>query len=240
MQPIQPSASRFDDSLKQLALTVGRKFFANRLWFGLIIAFLAAFFIRAHPQWTDWPTWKVLSAILVLLGLGIRALADGFAGRHTRTEKIEAPRLATGGPYAFVRNPIYIGSMVLGLGIVGLLASWIALVPYLVVFAIFYFAVIPAEEQFLRKTFGRQYDEYCQNVPRLRSRLTPWPGAEKRAFDLKPALGEWRVALAIIAILIFFTLTSKLLQYCDKGNVDTSPISSKKALLLWLSLPAIA
>jgi protein-S-isoprenylcysteine O-methyltransferase Ste14 len=194
--------------LKQLALTVGRKFFANRLWFGLIIAFLAAFLIRAHPQWNDWPTWKVLSAILVLLGLGIRALADGFAGRHTRTEKIEAPRLATGGPYAFVRNPIYIGSMVLGLGIVGLLASWMALIPYLAVFAIFYFAVIPAEEQFLRKTFGHQYDEYCQNVPRLRPRLTPWPGAEKRAFDLKPALGEWRVALAIIAILIFFTLTS--------------------------------
>lgn len=207
MQETEP-ASKTDHSSKNLALTVGRKFFANRLLFGLIIAFLAAFFIRIHRPWSDWPIWRVLSAVLVLLGLGIRALADGFAGRHTRTEEIEAPRLSTGGPYSFVRNPIYVGSMVLGLGMVGLLASWIALIPYLAVFAVFYFAVIPAEEQFLRKTFGRQYEEYCQNVPRMRPRLTPWPGAEKTAFDLKPALGEWRVALAIVAILVFFTLTS--------------------------------
>ncbi|MBV9877745.1 MAG: isoprenylcysteine carboxylmethyltransferase family protein [Verrucomicrobia bacterium] len=207
MQETEP-ASKTDHSSKNLALTLGRKFFANRLLFGLIIAFLAAFFIRIHRPWSDWPMWRVLSAVLVLLGLGIRALADGFAGRHTRTEEIEAPRLSTGGPYSFVRNPIYVGSMVLGLGMVGLLASWIALIPYLAVFAVFYFAVIPAEEQFLRKTFGRQYEEYCQNVPRMRPRLTPWSGAEKTAFDWKPALGEWRVALAIMAILVFFTLTS--------------------------------
>jgi protein-S-isoprenylcysteine O-methyltransferase Ste14 len=208
MQEIEPPTSKPDHSWKRLALTIGRNFFANRLLFGLIIAFLAAFFIRIHRPWNDWPTWRVLSAVLVLLGLGIRALADGFAGRHTRTEQIEAPRLSTGGAYSFVRNPIYVGSMVIGLGMVGLLANWIALIPYVAVFAIFYFAVIPAEEQFLRKTFGRQYEEYCENVPRLRPRLTPWPGAEKRAFDWKPALGEWRVALAIVAILVFFTLTS--------------------------------
>lgn len=208
MQETEQPASKTDPSSNNLALTLGRKFFANRLLFGLIIAFLAAFFIRMHRPWSDWPIWRVLSAVLVLLGLGIRALADGFAGRHTRTEEIEAPRLSTGGPYSFVRNPIYVGSMVLGLGMVGLLASWIALIPYLAVFAVFYFAVIPAEEQFLRKTFGRQYEEYCQNVPRIRPRLTPWPGAEKTAFDWKPALGEWRVALAIAAILVFFTLTS--------------------------------
>jgi protein-S-isoprenylcysteine O-methyltransferase Ste14 len=207
MQETEP-ASKTDNSSKNLALTLGRKFFANRLLFGLIIAFLAAFFIRIHRPWSDWPIWRVLSAVLVLLGLSIRVLADGFAGRHTRTEEIEAPRLSTGGPYSFVRNPIYVGSMVLGLGMVGLLASWIALIPYLAVFAVFYFAVIPAEEQFLRKTFGRQYEEYCQNVPRMRPRLTPWPGAEKTAFDWKPALGEWRVALAVVAILVFFTLTS--------------------------------
>jgi len=207
MQETEP-ASKTDHSSKNLALTLGRKFFANRLLFGLIIAFLAAFFIRIHLPWSDWPIWRVLSAVLVLLGLGIRALADGFAGRHTRTEEIEAPRLSTAGPYSFVRNPIYVGSMVLGFGMVGLLASWIALIPYLAVFAVFYFAVIPAEEQFLRKTFGRQYEEYCQNVPRMRPRLTPWPGAEKTAFDWKPALGEWRVALAVVAILVFFTLTS--------------------------------
>jgi protein-S-isoprenylcysteine O-methyltransferase Ste14 len=209
---IRGSTVNSDPYWKHLAITFGRRFFANRLFLGLIIAFLAAFVIRIDPSWSHWPLWKIGAAALVLLGIGIRALADGFAGRHTRTEQIEAPRLSTGGPYSFVRNPIYLGSMVLGLGMVGLLESWIALILYLAVFAIFYFSVIPAEEQFLRKTFGRQYEEYCQNVPRIRPRLTSWPGAEKSAFDLKPALGEWRIALAIIAILLFFTLTS-LVRY---------------------------
>jgi protein-S-isoprenylcysteine O-methyltransferase Ste14 len=206
MQETEQQAT--DHSWKRIAVKLGQRFFANRLLFGLVIAFLAALFIKIHRPWNDWPMWRILSAILVLLGLGIRAWADGFAGRHTRTEQIEAPRLSTGGPYSLVRNPIYIGSMVIGLGMVGLLASWVALIPYLAVFAIFYFAVIPAEEQFLRRTFGRQYEEYCQHVPRLRPRPTPWPDAEKKVFDWKPALGEWRVALAIVAILVFFTLTS--------------------------------
>ena len=193
-------------SWKRFAIMVGRKFSPIACcWTDYRVS--GSFLIRARPQWNDWPAWKVLSAILVLLGLGIRSLADGFAGRHTRTEQIEAPRLSTGGLYSFVRNPIYLWSMLIGLGMVGLLSSWIALIPYFAVFAVFYFAVIPAEEQFLRRTFGHQYEEYCQNVPRLLPRLTPWSDG-KLAFDWKPTLGEWRVALAIVAILLVFTLTS--------------------------------
>jgi protein-S-isoprenylcysteine O-methyltransferase Ste14 len=208
MHEIAPTTSKPDHWFTEVTTAVGRTFFARRLLFGLIIAMVAAFFIRCHLRWDQWPVWRMLSAILVLAGLFIRALADGFAGRHTRTEQIEAPRLATGGPYAFVRNPIYMGSMVLGLGMVGLLGSWIALIPYTAVFAIFYFSVIPAEEQFLKKTFGSPYEEYCRSVRRLVPKLSPWPNAEKRAFDWTPALGEWRVALAVIGILLFFTITS--------------------------------
>lgn len=208
MHEITPTFPKPDDWFTRVTTTVGRAFFARRLLFGLIIAMVAAFFIRCHLPWDQWPVWRVLSAILVLIGLFIRALAGGFAGRHTRTEQIEAPRLATGGPYAFVRNPIYIGSMVLGLGMVGLLANWIALIPYAAVFAVFYFSVIPAEEQFLRRTFGSPYEEYYRNVPRWVPMLSPWPDAEKTKFDWRPALGEWRVALAVIGILLFFTITS--------------------------------
>jgi hypothetical protein len=86
MQETEP-ASKTDHSSKNLALTLGRKFFANRLLFGLIIAFLAAFFIRIHLPWSDWPIWRVLSAVLVLLGLGIRALADGFGGATPEPKK---------------------------------------------------------------------------------------------------------------------------------------------------------
>jgi hypothetical protein len=52
MQEIEPPAFKPDHSWKRLALTIGRNFFANRLLFGLIIAFLAACFIRIHRPWT--------------------------------------------------------------------------------------------------------------------------------------------------------------------------------------------
>ena len=198
----------FRSSASRVATAVGRVFFAQRLLFGLIIALLAALLIRPHVSWSHWTALKGLSALLVLFGLSLRALAGGFAGRHTRTSEMSAPRLVTGGTYAFVRNPIYAGSMAIGLGLVGFLGSWIALIPYGMVFALFYFFVIPAEEHFLRKTFGPQYDEYCRNVPRFFPRLTPWPNGEKSAFDWAPVLGEWRVVLAIALISSFFTIIS--------------------------------
>jgi protein-S-isoprenylcysteine O-methyltransferase Ste14 len=205
-------------------IAVGRLFFANRFLFGLIIALAAACAVHPHLNWSFRGVEKPLSLLLVLLGIGLRALASGFAGRHTRTADIEGPSLATGGPYAFVRNPIYSGSMVLGLGVVGLVGSWVMLVPYGMVFALFYFCVIPAEEQFLLRTFGDQYRQYCENVPRFFPRLRPWSKAGRACFDWKSALGEWRVALAIVGILLFFILSSRVsasLNHSDmkKGSI---------------------
>ena len=60
---------------------------------------------------------------LVLAGLAIRMWAAGFAGRHTRSEQIEGSKLATTGPYAHLRNPIYLGSALLGVGMVLLIGD---------------------------------------------------------------------------------------------------------------------
>jgi protein-S-isoprenylcysteine O-methyltransferase Ste14 len=195
-----------------ITIAAGRFFFANRFLFGLLFALAIACLAHPHLSWSVGETVKPLSVVLVLLGIGLRALAGGCAGRHTRTANIEGPSLATGGPYAFVRNPIYLGSMVLGLGIVGLVGSWVMLIPYGVVFALFYFCVIPAEEQFLLQTFGDQYRQYCDNVPRFFPRFRPWSKAGRVRFDWKPALGEWRVALAIVGILLFFAVSSLIWQ----------------------------
>jgi protein-S-isoprenylcysteine O-methyltransferase Ste14 len=191
-----------------LTIAVGRLFFANRLLFGIIIALAAACIVHPHLSWSSGRIEKPLSLLLVLLGLGLRALASGFAGRHTRTADIKGPSLTTGGPYAFVRNPIYFGSMVLGLGIVGLIGSWVMLIPYGIVFGLFYFCIIPAEEQFLLRTFGDQFQSYCDNVPRFFPRIWPWSKAGPACFDWKSALGEWRVVLAVVGILLFFVLSS--------------------------------
>ena len=210
--------SESHSSRTPLTIAVGRLFFANRFLFGVIIALAAACVVHPHLSWSVGGIEKPLSLLLVILGIGLRALASGFAGRHTRTADIEGPGLTTGGPYAYVRNPIYSGSMVLGLGVVGLLGSWVMLIPYGMVFALFYFCIIPAEEQFLLRTFGDQYRHYCDNVPRFFPRLRPWSKAERARFDWKSALGEWRVVLAVVGILLFFALSSLISTSLERGD----------------------
>ena len=109
--------------------------------------------------------------------------------------------------------------MILGLGVVGLIGSWVMLIPYGLVFGLFYFCIIPAEEQFLLRTFGAQYQSYCDNVPRFFPRIRPWSQAARASFDWKSALGEWRVVLAVVGILLFFALSSLVSTSLDRSNL---------------------
>ena len=116
--------------------------------------------------WLARPTWRFLAlgAILIVPGLLIRALASG----HVR--KNEA--LATSGPYAYTRNPLYLGSLLIGIGFaVAARSWWVGLVLVIMFFAI-YLPVIRDEEAFLRQKFP-EFDEYSRSVPRMLPRMSP-------------------------------------------------------------------
>lgn len=140
------------------------------------------------------------SLALVALGLALRAWAAACAGRHTRSASLEAPRLVTGGPYAHVRNPIYLGSFTLGLGIIGLLGDPWLLLPHALVFAVFFGTIIPAEEQFLAAKFGDAFARFRREVPRLIPALRPWPGRTKSAPAWCAVRGELFIALLLLGI----------------------------------------
>lgn len=180
---------------------IGVRIFSRRLYVGLAAVALGALFI--HPRnlfGSHWLLGETISFLLVIIGLALRTWAGGCAGKHTRKATIEAPRLATGGPYAFVRNPIYLASIILGLGMVGLLGDPWMLTLYIGVFVFLYAAIVPAEEKYLRATFGEAYEQYTTHVPRMFPRLTPWPGASPVEFDQSAILGEARLALILVAI----------------------------------------
>src|SRR5712672_787902 len=114
--------------------------------------------------WSARPTWRsiALGAIGVVAGLLIRALASG----HVR--KNEA--LATSGPYAYTRNPLYLGSLIMGLGFCVAARSWWVGVTLGVMFVAIYLPVIRNEEAFLRGKFP-EFEEYARRVPRMVPRL---------------------------------------------------------------------
>ena len=110
--------------------------------------------------WLAQPTWRfiALGTILIVPGLVIRALASG----HVR--KNEA--LATSGPYAYTRNPLYLGSLLIGFGFAVAARSWWVGVALVVMFFAIYMPVIRDEEAFLRRTFS-EFEEYSRRVPRM-------------------------------------------------------------------------
>ena len=168
---------------------------------GLAVVALGMLFIR--PRALFFPqqfAGTIACLFLVLLGLAGRAWAGGWAGSHTRRATIEAPHLVTGGPYAHVRNPIYLASIVLGLGMVGLLGDPWMLVPYVGVFIFLYVSIVPAEEEMLARQFAQEYQRYRENVPRIIPRIRPWPEGSRERFDWSAPLNELRLGLLLVAI----------------------------------------
>jgi protein-S-isoprenylcysteine O-methyltransferase Ste14 len=122
--------------------------------------------------WTD-TVIDVLAVVSLILGELTRIWATSHAGKHTRSRRIKAEQLVTSGPYAYIRNPIYMGNFFIGLGMV-LIAEAFALLPVFVAFfALQYRAIVATEENFLNERFGAAYDRYRGAVPRWIPKFGP-------------------------------------------------------------------
>ncbi len=112
----------------------------------------------AYPVFAQ-PSVELLIAggAIALAGLALRAFAAGYL------EKNQA--LAKSGPYRFTRNPLYLGSTLMGLGFAVAGGSWAVGVGFLALFALVYWPVMRREEAFLRAQFKEAYDRYAQAVP---------------------------------------------------------------------------
>lgn len=168
---------------------------ARRIRVPLGFAFALLYFWLAHPTWRS----IALGAVLIVPGLLVRALASG----HVR--KNEA--LATSGPYAYTRNPLYLGSFLIGVGFAIAARSWWIGAALVVMFFAIYLPVIRGEERFLREKFP-DFGEYARRVPRMLPRITAAqsvddPGGFSLELYLKHR--EWNAVLgaaAIVAVLV--------------------------------------
>ncbi len=121
------------------------------------------------------PLWFAVGAVIALLGLALRAAAAGHLRKH------EA--LATSGPYAYTRNPLYFGSAVLAAGFLVAGRSWIATAVVAAYFAVFYGAAMRREEQELRTCYDAAFQEYAARVPLFWPRFISASGAGRREFS---------------------------------------------------------
>jgi protein-S-isoprenylcysteine O-methyltransferase Ste14 len=166
--------------------------------------------VQHKPQ----PAPIVWSLLLVLPGLWLRGYAAGYVRKNSE--------LTITGPYAHVRNPLYLGSILIAAGFAVALMS----VPFAIALAVFflliYVPVIASEEAFLRDTF-LEFEWYCARVPRLIPRITParapdGPRGQSGSFSFALYRKHREYNSAIGAIFLYLSLLLSILLHSWHGH----------------------
>lgn len=134
---------------------------ARRIRVPLTFAFAAVYLWRAQPTGLS----ILIGGLIVIPGLILRTLASG----HVRKNE----QLTTSGPYAYTRNPLYLGSIIVAAGFAVAARSWWLAIIMFAIFLAIYVPVIRNEEVFLRGRFA-EFDQYARQVPALLPRLEPY------------------------------------------------------------------
>ncbi len=149
-----------------------------------------------------------LGIILIAFGELFRIYSVAFIGTVSRTRSHSTgQKLITTGPFAYVRNPLYVGNfgITAGFGLFGGI-PWLFFLT-VVLFSVQYFFVIRFEENLLKGRFGEDYEQYCQKVPRWFP--TTWPRLDDIEWpdNFSPALkSEKRTLTTIFSLLLLLAI----------------------------------
>jgi protein-S-isoprenylcysteine O-methyltransferase Ste14 len=159
-----------------------------RVPLGFVCGALFLFFARPTPR------ALLIGAAVSILGLALRAWAAGHIRKNAE--------LATSGPYAFTRNPLYLGSFLLGLGFTIASGQLLLGLLFAGLFLGIYLPVMRVEASTMAQLFGSRYEAYKRSVPLFFPRITPFRESEsaRTRFDgtLYLRYREYRAALGLV------------------------------------------
>jgi protein-S-isoprenylcysteine O-methyltransferase Ste14 len=147
----------------------------------------------------------------ILAGMIIRLWSNGYA--------IKNDKLTTSGPYAFVRNPLYLGTFLISIGFVIVLKSdppfieWIAGGIFLLALSFMYYRTINGEQGMLLAKFKDAFSDYCKHVPAIIPTLIPYSKGEKWPFNLQRLINskEHKTVFWIFILLVVFHVKTRIL-----------------------------
>jgi protein-S-isoprenylcysteine O-methyltransferase Ste14 len=150
----------------------------------------ALFFLLAKPT----ALTLLVGALIAIPGLAVRAWATGYLRKNEK--------LAITGPYAYTRNPLYLGSFLMGLGFTVASGRWILTLVFAAMLLGIYLPVMRVESATLAELFGEKYRRYAHEVPLLLPRLSPYRSEETESarFDaeLYRRYREYRATLGVV------------------------------------------
>jgi protein-S-isoprenylcysteine O-methyltransferase Ste14 len=170
---------------------------ARRIRVPLGFIFAVVYVLLAQPTRNS----LIAGTLALLPGLVLRGLASG----HVQKDK----QLTTSGPYAYTRNPLYLGSLIMAAGFAIAARSWWIVAIMLVMFAVIYVPVIAGEERYLRRTFP-EYDDYARHVPRMLPRFTPY-GSQQSSYSSARYWKHREYEASIGCAVVLAVLVAKLI-----------------------------
>jgi len=193
---------------------LGEWFFRQRSW--TPIPFILILVLLSVREAGDMISW-VPGLLLLVCGEGFRVWGVAVVGKESRTRGSGTGKLATYGPYAYVRNPLYVGNFFLTLGAT-FISELLWLIPVVVVlFVVQYVPIVLWEERVLAEKFGPEYAAYCQQVPRW---LPRWrrqkPHAAAIPYQWRAACWSERSTFGTLVLLILVMVAKENLQHLPK------------------------
>lgn len=193
-------------------MSFAKKLFKYRSYTPIPFLIIMVFFENAN-------VWSLIAGFIVAAaGEAIRLWGVSWAGSETRTTgNVGGTYLIISGPFAHVRNPLYVGNILMYLGI-GIMSY--AIFPWLQIAALIFFAVqyhyiVKEEEAYLASAYGEEYQKYLKNVPRFFPRVTPYKNSqlEQPPFKLQAGLRSEKRTLQAFG---FVVLTIILLWFIGR------------------------
>jgi protein-S-isoprenylcysteine O-methyltransferase Ste14 len=180
---------------------IAKKFFSYRSYTPIPFILIMLFYNNSN-------IWSlIIGFFIALAGEAIRFWGVGYAGSETRTTgNVGGSQLIVSGPFSYVRNPLYLGNILIYSGI-GIMSF--ALFPFLQIIALVFFIIqyhfiVKEEEAYLKNTFGNNYQTFLENVPRFFPRFTPFriQNLPQPSFNSQAALkSERRTFQALILVI---------------------------------------
>ena len=200
--------------MKARLIALGEWLFRQRSWTPIPLLLVLA--LLSFRESRDMITW-VPGLVLLVCGEALRVWGVAVVGKESRTRGGGVGRLATHGPYAYVRNPLYLGNFLLTLGAT-CISELLWFIPVVVaLFVVQYVPIVLWEERVLAERFGPQYAAYCRQVPRW---LPQWrrqtPRSATLAYQWRAAFWSERSTFGTLALLILIMIAKENLWHIPK------------------------
>jgi protein-S-isoprenylcysteine O-methyltransferase Ste14 len=199
----------------------GNWFFRWRSYLPLIILPLLLIALR-KADWLERAVgdplqncWEVFCLSISFVGLAVRFVTVGYvpsgtSGRNTKGQKAKV--LNTTGMYSIVRHPLYLGNLVITLGLVLFVASWWLGLIVALAFCLYYERIMVAEETFLQNKYGALFSDWAEKTPTLLPRFKNWQ-PPNLPFSIRNALKrEYSGFFLIIASFTFLDISEDILS----------------------------